>query len=299
MNLSNIFDKPWWRVVKWIIVLVAYGYLAYKLATYDNYAALWEIARTSKLQRIGLIVAALALLPLNVFLEAAKWKFLNRNIETMTLIEAQRQVYFGFIGAFLTPYRLGDFPSRAISLRDKSKWDQATIMGFIGGGALTLVIVIIGLFPAVYYFNNTPAWWQIIAAIIGCLALGLGAPKFLLRQSEQSNKESMITFLGAIGWSFLRYVIFSLQLYCVLLYVGAEMSLQEAIAAIPFYYLLVTITPNMPIADVGIRGSWAIAVFSKYGEVPLLTAAIIIVYTINTLLPTLIGLIIAGLTHKS
>lgn len=92
-----------------------------------------------------------------------------------------------------------------------------------------------------------------------------------------------------MGWSLLRYVVFSLQLYFVLRFVGVEMSLMEACAAIPFYYLLVTLTPNMPIADVGIRGGWAMVVFGRYREVPLLTMAVIVLYVINTLLPTLIG----------
>ena len=312
MISSNWFERPWWKVVKWFIVLIAYGYLAYQLATYDDYASLWSTLHNSSFSPEGdhssihhLLVFALALMPLNIFLEAAKWRFLNSgrgDIETMSLREAQRQVYIGFIGAFLTPYRVGDFPSRAMCLRDKSRWGEATVMGFVGGVALTLVIVVIGLLPAVFYFNQTPAWWQIALALIGCLAVGLLAPYFvqkntlnfqLLNLSTSLNlKLSTFNFIIATGWSLLRYVVFGLQLYLVLRWVGVPMSITEAVVSIPFYYLLVTLTPNMPIADVGIRGSWAMVVFGRYADVPLVTAAVVIVYVINTLLPMVVGSIL-------
>ncbi len=295
MISSNSFDKPWWKVVKWFIVLLAYGYLAYKLATYDDYASLWgAIKATGNRLRVIACLLAIALMPLNIFLEAVKWRFLNSgrgDMETMSLREAQRQVYIGFIGAFLTPYRVGDFPSRAMCLKDKSRWGEATVMGFVGGVALTLVIVVIGLLPAVFYFNQTPAWWQVLLAIVGCLAFGLLAPYFLQKHSL-NFKLSTFNFIAAMGWSLLRYLVFGLQLYLVLRWVGVPLGLTEAVTAIPFYYLLVTLTPNMPIADVGIRGSWAVVVFGRYAEVPLITAAVVVLYVINTLLPMVVGSVI-------
>ena len=47
------------------------------------------------------------------------------------------------------------------------------------------------------------------------------------------------------------------------------------------YYLLVTITPNVPIAEVGVRGAWAIAVFGT----PQAAMAAVVLWMINTLLP--------------
>jgi hypothetical protein len=47
------------------------------------------------------------------------------------------------------------------------------------------------------------------------------------------------------------------------------------------YYLLVTITPNVPIAEVGVRGAWAIAVFGT----PQAAIAAVVLWVINTLLP--------------
>ena len=49
------------------------------------------------------------------------------------------------------------------------------------------------------------------------------------------------------------------------------------------YYLLVTITPNVPIAEVGVRGAWAIVVFGSMNA----AFAGVLLWVINTLLPCL------------
>jgi D-alanyl-lipoteichoic acid acyltransferase DltB (MBOAT superfamily) len=52
---------------------------------------------------------------------------------------------------------------------------------------------------------------------------------------------------------------------------------------LPIYYLLVTITPNVPIAEVGVRGAWAIVVFGSMNA----ALAGVLLWVINTLLPCL------------
>ncbi|MBO4519349.1 MAG: hypothetical protein J5704_04855, partial [Paludibacteraceae bacterium] len=52
---------------------------------------------------------------------------------------------------------------------------------------------------------------------------------------------------------------------------------------IPIYYLLVTITPNVPVAEVGVRGAWAIFLFGTANA----ALAGVMLWAINTLLPCL------------
>ena len=64
-----------------------------------------------------------------------------------------------------------------------------------------------------------------------------------------------------------------------------------AFVSIPLYYLFVTVTPNMPAADIGIRGAWAVLVFGQYihdvqANIILATTCL---WLINTLLPVLLG----------
>jgi hypothetical protein len=55
----------------------------------------------------------------------------------------------------------------------------------------------------------------------------------------------------------------------------------EGLSKCAIYYLLVTITPNVPIAEVGVRGFWAMALFGTMNA----TLAGVLLWAINTLLP--------------
>ena len=61
------------------------------------------------------------------------------------------------------------------------------------------------------------------------------------------------------------------------------------------YYLLVTITPNVPIAEVGVRGAWAIVVFGTMNA----ALAGVLLWIINTLLPCLFALGISAKRQTS
>ena len=286
MDSSKPYDKPLFKAVKILLAIAAYGYLAYKLISYKDYSSMFNTWDSLDMERIGWLICAIALFPLNLFLEAGKWRFLLQDLHPITYTEAQQHVYCGMVGALVTPYRIGDYPARAMFLGNKTLLGKATVLGFVGGAAQTIVIILFGIFPSIYYLNNN---LNIIWAFLGfilCLGVIFLAPR-LIKQPFSFHQ-----LFGAMGWSILRYFVFSLQLYTILLFVGTPITLLEALYSIPLYYLLVTITPNMPAADLGIRGGWAMAVFERYTTPPLITLAVLIIYIVNTLIPTLIGSIL-------
>ena len=84
-------------------------------------------------------------MPVNLWLEAWKWQTLLKTIEPQTLRIAFQQVCYGMAGAFVTPYRLGDYPSRVLLLKDKNHYLPAISMAAVGSIALTAVILMLGL----------------------------------------------------------------------------------------------------------------------------------------------------------
>ena len=233
MDSSKPYDKPLFKAVKILLAIAAYGYLAYKLISYKDYSSLFSTWDSLDMERIGWLISAIALFPLNLFLEAGKWRFLLQDIHPITYTEAQRQVYCGLVGAFITPYRVGDYPARAMFLEDKTLFGKATVLGFVGGAAQTIVIILFGIFPSIYYLNNNlNIIWALLGFVI-CLGVILLAPR-LIKQHF-----SFTQFLGAMGWSALRCFVFSLQLYAILLFVGAPITLSEALCSIPLYYLFI------------------------------------------------------------
>ena len=140
----------WKTIFNTVLIVAAYGYLIYTFATFDGYQDLIEHFRNAGWTQIGALAVAVSLIPLNIFFEAFKWRYLLRNLEPMSLAEAQRQVYFGFVGAMLTPERLGDYPTRVTRIEDKSKWLPAITLGFAGTMALSTVNMVGGLLSLLF-----------------------------------------------------------------------------------------------------------------------------------------------------
>ena len=75
---------------------------------------------------------------------------------------------------------------------------------------------------------------------------------------------------------------------------GVDIALADMITAILTYYLFVTLTPSLPVADAGIKGSWAILVFSQYsGNVAGIAMSAILLWIVNSVLPMLTGSVIS------
>ena len=86
--------------IEWSVALAACAFLIWKLATYEDYVGLWTTLRSmgwSQWQAIGVCVA---LMPLNMTLEAWRWKTLI----PMSWREAHRQVYYSKLAGLITPY---------------------------------------------------------------------------------------------------------------------------------------------------------------------------------------------------
>jgi hypothetical protein len=60
---------------------------------------------------------------------------------------------------------------------------------------------------------------------------------------------------------------------------------------LPTYYMLITLTPYVPAAEIGIRGSWAMVVFGHQCPETAAPAALaaVLVWVINTIPPMIIG----------
>ena len=88
-----------------------------------------------------------------------------------------------------------------------------------------------------------------------------------------------------MGQSLVRLLCWCVQLVLVLYALGAVTGdgLRVMGYGLPIYYLLVTVTPNVPIAEVGVRGAWAIVVFGSMNA----AFAGVLLWVINTLLPCL------------
>ena len=193
--------------------------------------------------------------------------------ERLTFKEAQRQVYYSKLAGLITPWRLGEYPARGVLMNERVNeltneriWPRVLSMGAVGSATMTAAIVIAGVvalaFSPAIRTQLGDSYLYALAAVILLLAIAFAfAPKALKKYAEVNPQ----LLFRSLAQSFVRLLCWCLQLALVLWALGAVTGdgLRVMGYGLPIYYLLVTITPNVPIAEVGVRGAWAIVVFGS------------------------------------
>ena len=271
--------KQLYHIIEWVVALAACGYLIYRMAIYDDYVTLWATLRNMSWPQIAALVLCLALMSVNMSLEAWRWKTLL----PMSWREAHQQVYYSKLAGLITPWRLGEYPARALL---RNEWPQTLSMGAVGSATMTFAIVLAGLgsLGILVFLDQLLqlglAYYLLVSLVLILLILALVfAPRLLRRWATVSHK----LILVSTGQSLVRLACWCIQLALVLYALGAYQS-PITNYQLPIYYLLITITPNVPIAEVGVRGAWAIMVFGSMNA----ALAGVLLWVINTLLPCLI-----------
>ena len=292
--------KTLYHIIEWAVALAACAFLGYKLVTFEDYPALWESLRGMAWQQYLALGLCVALMPVNMAIEAWRWMTLwngdaslngaNGEVneltdERLTFREAQRQVYYSKLAGLITPWRLGEYPARGVLMSDPV-WPRVLSMGAVGSATMTAAIVIAGVValafsPAVMTQLGDSYLYALAAAILVLFIAFALAPKALKKYAEVNQQ----LLFRSLGQSFVRLLCWCVQLALVLYALGAVTGdgLRVMGYGLPIYYLLVTITPNVPIAEVGVRGAWAIVVFGSMNA----AFAGVLLWVINTLLPCL------------
>lgn len=309
------YNRTYLRFFNILLAIVAYGFLLYKLITFSDYSLFIAHFQTVKTFNILCLFIALLLMPLNIFLESAKWRELLRNVEPMTYNQAQKQVYYGFVGAFITPYRAGDYPARTLMMQDPSKWPAAIGLGLVGTAMLLLIEIIFGI-PSLLLFTSyelqLPTAYVILAFVMLVILL-VSLPyvfRFLSKKewkyekfNQLFNALSSMQFsqcAKVLAWSAARYVVWGLQAVLIFMFCGVTLTPMEYLIAIPLYYLAIALFPTLPLADIAIRGSWAIVIFGVFtSNTAGIALAITMVWILNTILPMIIGTFFAGNIHAT
>lgn len=299
-----------YHIVEWVVALAACGWLVWKMATYDDYATLWSQLQGMNWKQWAAIGLCIVLMPVNMSLEAWRWMTLwngdatlngangeanELTDERLTFREAHRQVYYSKLAGLITPWRIGEYPARGVLMevqRDqvpgtKDIMPRVLAMGAVGSATMTAAIVIAGVvalaFSPAVMTQLGDSYLYALAAVILLLAIAFAlAPRALKKYAEVNQK----LLFRSLGQSFVRLLCWCVQLGLVLWALGAVTGygLRVMGYGLLIYYLLVTITPNVPIAEMGVRGAWAIAVFGTMNA----ALAGVLLWGINTLLPCVV-----------
>lgn len=295
------------HIIEWSIAGAAYVYLVYRLATYDQYEVVAASLRSMDGWQWGALALCVALMPVNMLIEAWKWySLMNDGVneltnERLSFKEAQRQVYYSKLAGLITPWRLGEYPARGVILVESLEFRVARsrlvdsrqlmakviAMGAIGSATMTTVIIVCGVIAMItdlgFKIDDLRFSYYVgLAVLLVLLGLALYfAPQLLKRWATVSHRLVAIS----LGQSFVRLVCWCVQLGLVIVALSScRYDVMTLLRLSLVYYLLVTVTPNVPIAEVGVRGAWAMMLFGTVNA----ALAGVVLWVINTLLPCLL-----------
>lgn len=291
-------------LLKGLLALGVLGYLVYAIEPDRLLAAAREAEPLW-------IAAAVALLPLNVFLEGVVWRQVLRlvapQLSWRMLYEA---LLCGFSLGLFTPMRVGEFTGRAFYLPRTDRWTTSATV-FVQRLLDMTVSVGVGFLALLYALSTdvlepSPAWWG-VAAFGGGTTLTLTAlmlhpglvVKGLSRFVSSRKVLGRLVFLRrlrlgrmakALALSFVRYAVYTLQFVFLAFAFGA--------AGLWAIYLGVTLTffakfliPSITAMDLGIREGAAVFFFGQLGlgGAAAFNASFLLFFT-NLILPAAVGL---------
>jgi len=256
--------------------------------------------------------AALALLGLNIYLQAAIWQMLIRRLYPEELFtHSLGAILVGQSLGLFTPARIGDFIGRAYYLEQSNKWELAALTGVQQIVALACYIGF-GI-PALLYFLliqfklSTYLWYLLLVMGVGTLLLLVtillhprAVYRFIVSRFPYPHVLKTFGFLRHLslqdvyklfGLTTVRYAVFSLQCLLILYGFGAQIEWEDAIIAIILFFYANSVIPSPALAGLGIREGSAVFFLGFFG-VPAAIAfsTSLLLYVVNILTPAAMGL---------
>ncbi len=256
---------------------------------------------------------ALALLPLNLVLEAWKWHtLLRRAMPTPPRFgEAFGAMMSGYALGLFTPARVGDYAGRAFYLKHHDKWELAALT--LADRLIALsCYVFFGWLALMYYLLahlHMPGWVTQLVWFTGILGVGallfvMVHPRFaydaLVTILPISSFRRMLRFLNRLasrdvfvllGQSTLRFAVFSTQFVCLVWAFDPALDMRHAYVGVALVFFTQTVVPSVTLMDLGIREGAAVFFLGAFGvmEAAAFDAAFML-FCINLLLPAFTGI---------
>lgn len=265
------------------------------------------------------LVASLLLLPAGFSVEAHKWRQLLRaaGAPYMGFKKSFISVLCGTAASAVTPNRVGDYPGRVLALKGVPL-QSGTVAGVLGAGS-QLATLFLWAIPAALSIpvsgNLMPQSW-VAALAIGGAGISLGIyflahrwVKWLLRipllkrlvpaQQNISGNTPAAVLWTALGWSLLRFAVYTTQFWLLLHWLSVPMAPVQGWLRCAFFFSVLAVIPNFALAEIGIRGAVALFLFDPSGaNSAAVFLASLFLWLTNLAVPSLVGALLWFRTIK-
>ncbi len=314
--MSKKIPKYTFRILKVILIILLFGAIYQQLAVKHNF---YEILENFDLGfsyfSFFLLSMVLLLMPINLNIEALKWRKLIQVIEQIPQLKAFWAICTGITLSMFTPNRIGEFGGRVLLLQKASKLEGAAIslVGSLSQLVASFSIGFVGLLGFILLFKVFS--FQVGVAMLGTAILLIGLLSFfyfnigllynILAKNTFLSKyaqhlKPILSFSNkllaqALFLSIIRHFVFSFQYILVfwLLGIGIETSFLCMLILVLSIFFVQTVFPSIALIELGIRSSIAIYFMEYIGANPLeVIIASLLLWCINLMLPSLIGLLV-------
>ena len=266
---------------------------------------------------IILIFIVLFLMFLNWFLEALKWRYMISKIEKVSIYTSLKAIFAGITVSSFTPNRVGEYGGRVFYL-EKADRLKGVIITFIGSMSQLLITILFGsisfiilselLFESKILFSAISKFKLLVFLLLFLLNVFIfyffyNVHSFIsffnLNKYINRFKQYIQTFTiynsseltNILLFSFSRYIVFSIQFLILLNVFEIDSSTFHSMLSVMLIFLFVSIIPTIVVAEIGVRGSVAIYVFSLFtiNSIGVFSSTLLL-WIINLVIPSLIGI---------
>ena len=258
----------------------------------------------------GWALAALALVPVNIGLEAYRWgRLVRRLAPEVRYRDALRAVVGSYPLGLLTPGRVGDYVGRAVYLRAIPAGASAaltfaermaTLAACLAGGLVALGPYLATqaapspLWPAVTFLGAVATLAILSLVLFPKLASTVAATllpfRAVRRAGRAFGKIPREETAGLVALSALRYVVFSGQFVLLAHALAPEAPWGGLWVGVALVFFAKSAIPQVTLGDLGVREGAAVFFLGAYGVgAGAAFDAALALFAMNLLLPAVVG----------
>ncbi|MBB6459018.1 lysylphosphatidylglycerol synthase domain-containing protein [Flammeovirga kamogawensis] len=255
-----------------------------------------------------LLVFACVLMPFNWLLESYRWQLLISPLVKLNFKQAGIGVLSGLGAAFLGGRAIGNSLGRYWVLPqniERKKSVGALFFSQFTQGIFTYIYGVIAVFLLIGFQWVYPIKWSSLFLFFGLMIILIGSVFYFLKSSAKVKRVFIYYFDMITEYSLsiitktliaaqLRYFVFSFQFILVMLSLDVELSFQTLCLVVPCIFLIKTLAPSLSgLLDLGARELSTLYIFTLLNaDVNIALMSSLIIWGINILLPSLVGLTI-------
>lgn len=293
---------------RWLLSIVLLGLIGYQLWLRSDHFQSFGI---DSFRRAGWYIALVfMLMPVNWWLEALKWHGFLSVHSNVPFQRSFKAITGGIALSLFTPNRIGEYGGRILFMPYALRWPVvfSTLMSSISQNLIAFsagVMALIFLFKVSILLKFLGITFILLAAL--CFFRMRNVAGWICKQKlhpafmKFANQLSYISdykpgLLGRSLWiSLMRYTLYASQFVLLLHAFEPEISIGILFLGVSALYLIQTLIPMPPVADVLARTNVALILWSGTGMGELsISLASFIVWMINLLIPAILGSLAVG-----